>query len=259
MRKCGGRFNATMVDARRLEKTNRCGRFDTRTAAGQSAGMKMPLLIAFVVVAGCSSRPPAPEVTPVTEIPARGGWYCQPGLTPGTWDCVQDPQLAENPPPPRPIPVAPPPAPRPAPGAPVEPEDPNPTSDPFETLDSAPVAGAPVAGAPAEPPPVAAASTAAALPSDQYTIQLAAMVRQADLAPLLNRDDIGDAFVAEVESEGSIYHVLLLGGYDTAAAAREAIERLPEDLRALDPWVRPVASLKRAQAQAQRLATAEAP
>lgn len=228
---------------------NRRDRFDTPPAAGQSAAMKTTLLIAFVVLAGCSNRQPAPEVTPVTEIPARGGWYCQPGLTPGTWDCVQDPQLAENPPPPRPIPAAPAPAPRPVPGGPIDPEEPELSSEPFETRGSAPVPGTPAAADPATP----------ALPRGQYTIQLAAMVRQADLAPLLNRDDMNDTFVAEVESGGSIYHVLLVGEYDSAAAARDAIDQLPEDLRALEPWIRPVATLQRAQARAQRLATADAP
>jgi septal ring-binding cell division protein DamX len=98
-----------------------------------------------------------------------------------------------------------------------------------------------------------ATGTLEALPSGHYTIQLAAMFRHADLAPLLARDDVGDAFVAEVELDGTLYHALLTGVYDSEAAAVAAIERLPDDLRALEPWVRPVGSLQQANARAQRL------
>lgn len=193
------------------------------------------VLVAFVV-SGCSSRPAPPASTPVTQIPAVGGWYCQPGTSPGTWDCVQDPQLAENPPPPRPLPVAPPPAPEPL----AEPE-PAPTVEepPLRDVAPAPVeAGAGEASADQRP---------LELSPDSYTIQLVAMNTRRALEPLLARDDLGDAFVAQVERDGASYYVLLVGEYETVLQARQAMDDLAEDLRALEPWVRPMRDLQAAR------------
>jgi DamX protein len=188
------------------------------------------LVLVALTLAGCSSRPAPPESTPVTQIPAVGGWYCQPGLSPGTWDCVQDPALAENPPPPRPLPVAPPPEPEPAPiveGPPL-----------------AEFAPASVDAGEAEASADPAVHRLAGHSPDRYTIQLVAMDTRRALEPLLARDDLGDAVVARVEREGASHYVLVIGEYETVRQARQAIDDLAEDLKALEPWVRPVRGLQ---------------
>jgi septal ring-binding cell division protein DamX len=212
--------------------------------------MKRTGIIIALTLAGCAARPSLPEATPVTHIPARGGWYCQPGTTAGAWDCVQDPELAANPPPPRPLP---------APVAGPEPA-PMPTISPMPLL----------------PDPVAAASDSDAvdanagdraqphhldqLSPDRYTIQLAAMNTRrggggtlARLEPLLERDDLGSAFIARLERDGQLYYVLLIGVYDTELQARQAVEDLADDLRAMSPWVRSVRALQAAKDRARAL------
>jgi septal ring-binding cell division protein DamX len=209
--------------------------------------MKRTGIIIALALAGCTARPSLPEATPVTHIPARGGWYCQPATTPGAWDCVQDSELAANPPPPRPLP-APLPAPEPA---------------PMPTIDSMPLLPEPVAAAETDSVEAGAIPANAGAPPqprqlaelapEQYTIQLVAMDTRRALEPLLSRDDLGDAFVARVERDGALYYVLLIGVYDTEMQARQAADTLADDLRALSPWVRSVRGLQAAEDRARAL------
>jgi hypothetical protein len=82
--------------------------FDSAPAYGKVAIMKWPLLIVVgSLVAGCGGRVERPPETPVTLIPERGGWFCQPHPSGSGWQCVQDPALAANPRPDRPPPQPP--------------------------------------------------------------------------------------------------------------------------------------------------------
>jgi hypothetical protein len=55
------------------------------------------LLVVGALVTGCGGRVERPPTTPVTLIPERGGWYCEPHPSAEGWSCVQDPARAANP------------------------------------------------------------------------------------------------------------------------------------------------------------------
>ena len=84
----------------------------------------LSLLAVGALVSGCGSQGSRVPDSPITRAPERGGWFCQMSSSGAGWDCVRDPELAENPKPDR----LPDPAPRtePAPTAPIDPPAPAP-------------------------------------------------------------------------------------------------------------------------------------
>jgi septal ring-binding cell division protein DamX len=219
--------------------------------------MKWALSIVVILAAGCSSRPAPPERTAVTEIPTQGNWFCQPGMAPGTWDCVQDARLASEPPAPRPLPsVAPP---EPPPPLTIAEDDIASLPEPAGMVEMPKVPAEMPAEAPPLPPEPALPMTLDALPPGGYTIQLMAADSRRALEPWLARRDLGSAFVVPVERDGVRYQALLIGAYESEAAARQAVESLAVDVQALSPWVRSVRSLQRASERAQRLADSGVP
>jgi hypothetical protein len=105
MANCTNRFNATIVRPMRFGIVN--AGFDSAPAYGKVTTMKLLLFVLVgSLVAGCGGRVARPPDTPVTLIPERGGWFCQPHPSGTGWQCVQDPDLAAKPRPDRP-PAAP--------------------------------------------------------------------------------------------------------------------------------------------------------
>jgi DamX protein len=82
-------------------------------------------------------------------------------------------------------------------------------------------------------------------PPDHYTIQLlGARDRDAGEA-FIARHGLGDqARVVTSQYRGRPWQVVIHGSYPSRAAAVEAMERLPADLRRGGPWPRTFASLQ---------------
>jgi septal ring-binding cell division protein DamX len=92
----------------------------------------------------------------------------------------------------------------------------------------------------------AAAGPPVGVPAGRYTVQLVATGSLDALHAFATDHQVEGASAARVERDGESHYVLLLGGYETAAAARGALNELPERWRAAGAWVRPLAPLRAA-------------
>lgn len=235
-----------------------------------------------LLVGGCAGQARRPPPTEVTRIPDRGDWFCQLDASGQGWQCVQDPDLAENPQPerfPEPAPQQPelslPGAPDAAAPGPDEralapesselpPTAPQRAAAPQRPAGEQPAAAAEPASAPAPPAdrrpdsarlayqpaqPVALAD----LPGTFYAVQVLAMNTRAQLDAFVRRHDISGLSSARVERNGAVYYVLLLGIYETLERARQAAAGLPPALAGVDPWIRSVSSLQAAMRRAEAL------
>ena len=201
-------------------------------------------IFALAVVAGCASPERADFVGGSTGAGAK--WFCEMAKD-GGWHCVQDPSLVANPRPSRfPERVAQP--------AIVEQRSPS----------AAPIPGAPLASQTAQEPlpallyqqlayqpedPVALID----LPESFYVIQLVALRSEAELEAFVTDHGLPLLSGALVEKDGDLWFVLLAGVYEDLDTAQRALVSLPENLMAMNPWLRPMASLRKAMLRAKDL------
>lgn len=205
-------------------------------------------------MSGCAGLRLAADPTTAAEVPA-GPWFCEPAVV-GGWDCTDDPAAVANP---------------------------NPSRSLVSVLDAGrelevTLAPAPVTAADAammamevadfetaETEAVAPAATAADLddtseqpaslldlPPDFYTVQVLAMSSPTSLERFFDTLGIDSLAAAEVEVEGVLRYVLLLGVYEELAAARRAAANLPESLAGEEPWIRRLGGLQAAMRRANR-------
>jgi len=174
----------------------------------------------------------------------------------GGWFCVQDPDLIANPRPRRlPTPfMALPPA-RPAEGI---------RDSGLDARPPAPVDAAPALPVETPPPPDSRplyqqlayqpeeAVSLVDLPGTYYAIQLVALESQEDLAAFVVDRGLPPMSGARVENGGRIFYVLLAGVYADRETGQRAMDSLPESLRAMDPWLRPMSSLREGIIRAER-------
>ena len=82
-------------------------------------------------------------------------------------------------------------------------------------------------------------------PGDHYTIQLIAGYKERTLKRFMEQYQVGGkAHVVQAQRQGRTWHVLVTGDYPTREAARNALNRLPRELRDNGIWVRSFASLQ---------------
>ncbi len=253
MAKCRDRFNAAWVTGETRNGMSSRRFLTVLRDVGTLAAMKLPLcLVVGLVVAGCAGSGPRPPATPVRNA-GNGDWFCQMSPTGSGWECVQDPDLAENPRPAR-LPAGPPPGngPRPLP---------QPT--PREAPESAPEREEREAPPPPVEPELRSAAlqpnaprSLADLPGDFYTVQLMAMSSAEALEEYVNERGLQGMSAARVERDGRLYYVLLLGIYETADQARNAAAHVPPSLAGATPWVRSLGSLQSAIVRGDALAGA---
>ncbi len=84
-------------------------------------------------------------------------------------------------------------------------------------------------------------------PEGYYTVQLMAMSDQSAMDEYLRETGINGLSTVEVFSGGKSRVALLLGFFDSKAAAEEAARYVPQALAEVTPWVRSVASIKAEQ------------
>lgn len=90
----------------------------------------------------------------------------------------------------------------------------------------------------------AASHAAPLLDPDGYTIQLIALPSAERLQSFVRERDVSGLIATRVVRDGEPHYVLLLGSFATRERAAEAAAALPEPLRDLTPWVRPIAGLQ---------------
>lgn len=78
---------------------------------------------------------------------------------------------------------------------------------------------------------------------DHYTIQLLGSFNETTAIELIERHEDGALYYVRSEHQGQPWFVVLYGEYAERADARGAIDMLPESLRNMQPWARPIDGL----------------
>lgn len=214
-------------------------------------------IVLFGLVA-CSSKSPAP-VAPA-DLPNKpgGDWFCEMHPNGEEWSCVRDENLSRHPKPsrlpePKPIPVpvdarTPPPPARSSLAAAANPQ-PAPLPEPVEA-EVASVSGEQVpahvrlAYKPEKPVSIIELSP------DLYAIQLIAMSTPDALETFVEDNRLLGMSAARVANEDRVFYVLLLGIYESAEIAREAVAGIGPPLDKQTPWIRRLGSLQEAMIRA---------
>lgn len=118
---------------------------------------------------------------------------------------------------------------------------------------TAPVKSAPVAKdnasrAPAAHHAPASTSSAAStsLPSGgNYTLQLSGASKEASLNAWARKQNLSNYHVYKTTRNGQPWYVLVSGAYATPADAKRAAAALPAEVRAANPWVKPLSQVKK--------------
>ena len=202
-------------------------------------------VFALALAGGCAS-PERPDFIGGAAVTAAK-WFCEMSKD-GGWHCVQDPKQIANPQPSRfPQPVAtqrgqserslPNVAPVPPPPPPFSPAPEQPPVPLYQQLAYQPE------------DPVALVD----LPEAFYAIQLVALRSQTDLEAFVVDHGLPPMSGAQVEKDGGLWFVLLAGVYEDLDTAQRALASLPENLKVMNPWLRPMASLRNAILRAENL------
>jgi septal ring-binding cell division protein DamX len=227
---------------------------------------KLAFLICLTTLLGCGGR--GTSDTSLGDSVGEGNWFCEMAEDGEQWDCIQDPELARAPQPSR-LPRVD--TPDSAPGG--TPEQP-PLEQRSETLGDAASQATPAGAEPADlavassepgitpsedaqpatPRPASADNPLMDLPVDHYAVQLLAMNDAAELANFVADHQLDGTLSARVERNGELYHVLLLGVYETRELAEQASLALPPPLDAKTPWIRSVRSIQNAMLRGDTLA-----
>ncbi|MGE9552455.1 SPOR domain-containing protein [Erwinia amylovora] len=91
--------------------------------------------------------------------------------------------------------------------------------------------------------PAKAASTS--LPGGSYTLQLSSASRSDTLNAWAKKQNLSSYHVYKTTRNGQPWFVLVSGSYATPADAKRAVSSLPADVRAQNPWVKPVSQVKK--------------
>ncbi|WP_034917582.1 MULTISPECIES: SPOR domain-containing protein [Erwinia] len=87
------------------------------------------------------------------------------------------------------------------------------------------------------------ASTAA--PGGSYTLQLSSASRSDTLNAWAKKQNLSSFHVYKTSRNGQPWYVLVSGSYATPADAKRAVASLPAEVRAQNPWVKPVSQVRK--------------
>ena len=240
----------------------------------QSACRRVPGLLLCGLLTACAGKNTATPADAALATP-QGPWFCEPSLTSG-WDCTNDPTLVANPVPSRTLSDV-----RrlsePAPEQPAQTMVD--TSDVLMTADSPSIEADALPAVEAttqETPTVNEApdrETARSTPKDTfaelayrpdqptsllelppnfYAVQLIALSSAAELQRYFDTLGLDSLSAAEVEVDGELRYVLLLGVYEDFETAQKAAASIPEKLTPDDPWIRRLGNLQAAMVRADQ-------
>ncbi|MFP6814917.1 MAG: SPOR domain-containing protein [Pseudomonadales bacterium] len=222
---------------------------------------------------------------------AEGEWFCEMAENTEDWACVQDPELARSPVPsrlPQPkssvVPVAV------AATAPLDSPEPEPTSagrqppeppppphmenavapitdvaeetdvvektDVVEETDAALQAelASNTETVPETEPAPKTDNSILNMPAEYYAVQLLAMRNQERLEAYVLENNLTDLSAIRIARDGELYHVLLLGIFETWELAKSASREVPPPLDEREPWIRKLGDLQEAMIRGNILA-----
>ncbi|MEN4799115.1 SPOR domain-containing protein [Pantoea agglomerans] len=105
--------------------------------------------------------------------------------------------------------------------------------------------------APSAPATAAAGSSSASksLPGGSYTLQLSGASKAKSLNAWAKQQNLSGYHVYKTTRNGQSWYVLVSGSYATPADAKRAVASLPAEVRAKNPWVKPVSQVKKEASQ----------
>ena len=92
------------------------------------------------------------------------------------------------------------------------------------------------------------------VPDEFWAVQVTAVSSKDALEAYAIKHNLKGMSAARVGVDERLFFVLLLGIYETRANAESAVQQLPSTFSGMQPWVRSLASLKRAMRQGDRIA-----
>lgn len=93
------------------------------------------------------------------------------------------------------------------------------------------------------------AASSKPLPGGNYTLQLSGASRAESLNAWAKKQNLSGYHVYKTTRNGQPWYVLVSGSYATSADARRAVASLPAEVRAQNPWVKPVSQVKKEASQ----------
>lgn len=94
----------------------------------------------------------------------------------------------------------------------------------------------------------APAKASSAAPGGSYTLQLSSASRSDTLNAWAKKQNLNGYHVYKTTRNGQPWYVLVSGAYATPADAKRAVATLPAEVRAQNPWVKPVSQVKKESA-----------
>ena len=238
-------------------------------------------LATAALLAGCSGNRQTVAAPTLTAADNTGGpWFCQPATVADEWECDNDPARVANP-----IPLR-----KPLIDAPDTMPSPLPergtgnvtgTAPVGQVLEATPESGQETADTPAATAVQPANASAAApeeetaraqqipdyqslayqpaapvslldLPPNYYAVQLTAMSDAGKLERFFRETGLEGLSAAQIERDGELFYILLLGIYENFATAERASTDLPAPLDQFDPWIRRLGTLQAAMVRAEQ-------
>lgn len=88
-------------------------------------------------------------------------------------------------------------------------------------------------------------SASKTIPGGSYTLQLSSASRSDTLNAWAKKQNLNGYHVYKTTRNGEPWYVLISGSYATPADAKRAVASLPAEVRAQNPWVKPVSQVKK--------------
>lgn len=96
------------------------------------------------------------------------------------------------------------------------------------------------------PAPASSGGASKSLPSGgSYTLQLSGASKEASLNAWAKKQNLNSYHVYKTTRNGQPWYVLVSGAYATPAEAKRAVASLPAEVRAANPWVKPLSQVKK--------------
>jgi len=92
-------------------------------------------------------------------------------------------------------------------------------------------------------------AAAKSVPGGNYTLQLSGASRAESLNAWAKKQNLSGYHVYKTTRNGQPWYVLVSGSYATSGEARRAVASLPAEVRAQNPWVKPVSQVKKEASQ----------
>jgi DamX protein len=87
------------------------------------------------------------------------------------------------------------------------------------------------------------------VPGGSYTLQLSGASKAESLNAWAKQQNLSGYHVYKTTRNGQPWYVLVSGSYATPADAKRAVASLPAEVRAKNPWVKPVSQVKKEASQ----------